>query len=547
MKFLLPLLKEIEIYLRSNIPFDKNILEKLSELDDWALRIVNDFILRVKLDIQNNPNSVNFIYKKYDIENISINLLEKEKDLLIVALKRNEKDTILTDIENRLVIPNDIKSYNYMIIYGMPVTQARNFAVEKALKDNYKHLLFVDDDILAPNNALVNLWNLMYKKELDKEILQYTNNKRPLVVAADYPKKMEPYESAHKYSIVKDNIAILDKICAMGFTLINIKDLTKLVSLPLFWEFGASDGYWSMGEDAFFTQNMIHYTKTYPLLDLNTKCLHYDKIRKKIYGIRDNNITYASNTIYDFEMLRISKSYPKILIGLPTRHEQEPIAVELTKMELYRGYRTEILRVNGYKVDEARNILAQEAIKRDADYLLFIDNDVIPETNGLNKLLDIIEQDKNIGMVVGDYTTKGYDNTSVHLQQIVDINNINDGLVIEVNRLKTENNIIENNWLVGLGFALIRTDVFKQLRPPYFKCIARHPVFDKEINEDAWFSELLFFNGYKILIDTNNQCLHIDFDNKIIYANKKLQDKIHKLKWATNLNLFEYKLNFSRT
>jgi hypothetical protein len=33
-----------------------------------------------------------------------------------------------------------------------------------------------------------------------------------------------------------------------------------------------------MGEDAFFTKNLIEYTEEKPIIDLRISCLHYDKI-----------------------------------------------------------------------------------------------------------------------------------------------------------------------------------------------------------------------------------------------------------------------------
>jgi hypothetical protein len=82
--------------------------------------------------------------------------------------------------------------------------------------------------------------------------------------------------------------------------------------------------------------------------------------------------------------------------------------------------------------------------------------------------------------------------------------------------------------LVGLGCALIRTKVFREVQYPYFMC--HSPKFKKEgvnisedggVNEDAHFSELLYENGYKINILNNLKCIHIDFDKRRMYGYDK--------------------------
>lgn len=539
MKHLVNLLKKIEIYLRSNTQFDRELITELSELSDWDLRIVNDFILRVKMDIQQHgyDNNIQFLYKIYDIDQMLLPYENIKKDLFIVSLKRRETDTVLTDVVNRLVTPQNI-TWEYFIIHSLPVTKARNFAVEEALKRNYKYLLFIDDDIVAPNNALLNLWDVIHNYTFEQ-----TNNENPLVVAANYYRKVEPLISAHVYTKINDRFAYADKICAMGFTLINLEKLVKKVPLPLFWEFGAPDGYWSMGEDAFFTKNMIHYTNTCPIIDLDTECLHYDKQWKKIYGNRRNDIIYATNTIENFENIRICPKFPLIAICIPLRNKDDIIATDLTQVELLRGYRTQILTVYGMDVDSARNNLVQQALSIGADYIFFLDNDVLIQPDTLNKLIEDIEQlqktDQSIIAVTGDYYTKSEDTNSVHT--IVD----EDGIVKEINRTKlfNEKDYIQINWTVGFGCILIDTKVFKQLRYPWFYSNIYDQKTKEKITEDAWFTELATFAGYKIMLNKNIQGLHIDFTNKKIVYNKHLLDnKIHKINWPTKLNLFKFEL-----
>ena len=506
MKHLVPIIKEVELDLRSSNKLSRSTLEKMSELSNWDLKIVQDAMLRVNIFMQSNNN--NFVYKYYEDTISDYNFYKnsnyKPVDLIIASLRRDQSDTAMTDAANRLYIPNNI-SKDVFEIWGMLVTQARNLAVKEALKRNAKFLLFIDDDIVAPNNALLKLFEL-YSKYPDR-----------LVYAGEYFKKIRPEVSAHDYDNEEFNgeesIRELD-LCAMGFTLIDIDTVSQKVPFPLFWEFGAPDGYWSMGEDAFFTNNLIEYCKVKPLLDKSIKLLHYDKTWKQFYGERDKQVTYATNWIPDiehFERLRVPPKYPHIGICIPRRTESSPLAVNLNNLPVLRGYRTSLFNITNLPVDEARTNLVQQCLKNNCDYVLFIDDDVVPPIDGLVKLIEHIEKD-HIDIISGDYPLKGDIIHSIHLQ--LD----EDGMVNELERINHKSNLIKNNWLIGLGFVLIDVNIFKQARPPWFLCHSKNPNNQNSVNEDAHFSELCHQNGFNIYIDRDIKCLHLDFENQKVYS-----------------------------
>lgn len=503
---LIKLIKQTELELRSQGQIRSQALwERFSELDEWEYRIVQDAIVRIHKFIESG--NMNFVYKVY--ENLkdpdSIPKREKQYDLLIVTTKRDERDTVLTDVKNRLVVPKEL-TWNTLEIWGMDVVSARNLAAEKACEFGCEYLLFIDDDMVVPNNALMRLYNEMSSANGEVEI-----------VSGEYFRKVDPLISAHGKVLENiDEERYLTDMCAMGFTLIDIDSISKKVPLPLFWAFGdPKDNYWSMGEDAFFSFNYHHATGKRPLIVKNLGILHYDKMNKRMYGERRSELTYATNAIESadqFERLRVPERYPLIMIGVPARTEKDPIACEFGKMKILRGYRCVFERVSGMKVDEARNELARRAMKSGAEYLLFVDNDIVPPEDGLCKLLETMETNKNIGMVSGDYTLKGIPNDSAHLC-------LDEGIVAELNRIKNreKDGKVECDWLCALGFALIRTSCFNQIRYPWFLC---HSKDAKEayVNEDAHFTELLMESGYKVIIDKSIQCKHIDFANKKVYG-----------------------------
>ena len=503
------LLKIIEIELRSGLTsFSKETWKRMSELSDWDYSIVQSFVTHVTLSIKSGD--MNFVYKKFKQDSIVKN--KKRYDILIACLKRNQHDLILTDVINRLVMPQGI-TYKYLEVWGMEVDQARNYAVQRSFEFGCDYILFIDDDMIVENTAFIKLWKLM-------------QDTKKLVVSADYQKKADYKVTAHgnffdtEYG---DHIKETD-LCAMGFTLININEISKKVPPPYFFIFKAPDGLWGMGEDAFFSNNFIEYCNEKPLIDCNISVLHYDKVWKRLFGERDKNLTYASNsvkTFEEFDHIRVPPSYPLINICIPKRAEQDPISTNLDRLLTLRGYKTEFSTIHGLNVDQARNELAVNSVKLNSEFTLFIDNDIIMPENAIVKMLEVMESDKKrtIGMVVGDYLLKGKIPHSVHLQ--LDER----GVVTELNRIENIPDILDSNWLVGLGCALIRTEVFRQVQYPYFMCISKKMnrigvdlEEDGGVNEDAYFTEALFENGYKVKIINDLKCVHINFKSGTMFG-----------------------------
>ena len=120
-------------------------------------------------------------------------------------------------------------------------------------------------------------------------------------------------------------------------------------------------------------------------------------------------------------------------------------------------------------------------------------------------------------VVSGNYYMKGDPDDSASLQLDPD-NKRHPGIVTDMNRTEVfkKGEVFKSNWLIGLGFAIIDTAIFKQARQPWFQCYAKGKHTD--VNEDAHFSELCFQNGYNIYIDPMIECLHLDFNNKITYG-----------------------------
>ena len=507
MKHLIPLMKEIEIDVRSNDGqlVNQQLWKKVSDLSEWENQIILDFILRVRLFMQSNNLNMVWRYFEKNIPEISLSNLHQGKyDICIASLRRNQNDVPLTDARNRLYLPSGL-NVDILDIFGLEVVQARNLAINEALKRGAKKILFIDDDILAPVNSLPQLLDIMEK----------TGRK---VVAGDYYKKIEPLTSAHVFNnnqfTIGDILVEEADLCAMGFCLIDLS-IAEKVPLPFFWAFGDPDDprYWLMGEDAFFTKNLYEYVGELPVV-IDLGLIHYDKQNKKLYGDRNKDVIYASNqfsTREQFDELRTPQKTPKLLVGIPTRNENDIFASNIPNIPIPRNVIGEIFHVWGLPVDEARTRIVKEALERECDYLLFIDDDVILPYDAIYKLFDHIEKD-GVDIISANYPLKGNPPYSIHLQ-------LNEQKTIQhiEKAIPEDLSLFESNWLIGLGCVLIDMRFFKQAREPWFICHNESHDGSK-ISEDAHMCELAKLNGFHIWVDKSIACLHIDYKQQIIYV-----------------------------
>ena len=169
----------------------------------------------------------------------------------------------------------------------------------------------------------------------------------------------------------------------------------------------------------------------------------------------------------------------------------------------------------GKDVDTARNELAQEAIKLGAEYLIFIDDDVIIPPNTITKLTNLADQGKDI--VGGVYYTK----------QIPPEPLIFKGRGTGCFKNWKIGEIIENVDGVGMGLTLLRTEIFKKIKKPWFKTIESSRKLTSEgnlfysVDESLYFCNKAISKGFQINVDTSIQGIHFDHKSNTFYFNSE--------------------------
>jgi len=196
-----------------------------------------------------------------------------------------------------------------------------------------------------------------------------------------------------------------------------------------------------------------------------------------------------------------------LTIAFPSKGICDPaFAVALRLLEIPTDQYS-VVYVSGADVAVARNLLADKA-KEVADYIFFVDDDVLPPANTITKLLS---HKKDIAC--GLYFAK----QEPHFPQIF-LKNYEDDLSKDEPTAKwtgrydsiekyKRDSLVEID-ACGAGCLLIKAEVFKKLKQPYFQYIPRGENNPRK-GEDFYFCEKAKDAGYKIFCDTSIICKHI--------------------------------------
>lgn len=117
----------------------------------------------------------------------------------------------------------------------------------------------------------------------------------------------------------------------------------------------------------------------------------------------------------------------------------------------------------GMPVDVAREQMVRSALKRNPKYIMFIDTDNVPESPDAVLILKQIAEQKNLDIVSGLYWARKRDTNQPAAWKIIG----REGNTVKFAPVIVEEHIPKGNIIevdaVGMGFCLIKTEVFKKL------------------------------------------------------------------------------------
>lgn len=164
--------------------------------------------------------------------------------------------------------------------------------------------------------------------------------------------------------------------------------------------------------------------------------------------------------------------------------------------------------VRGYDVAMARNKISCMALDMNVDYVFMVDNDVILPKDTLVHLTEDIKpvqlgiypaRNKKEGSPEGYSVIFGNDVDAWKHQYTMDE-------IESLTKDRTHKFRIRGG---GMGCALIQTEVFRQLRYPYFYWVHFFDSVEKYLSEDLFFCEQCIGYNIPIYSDTRVRCGHI--------------------------------------
>lgn len=205
----------------------------------------------------------------------------------------------------------------------------------------------------------------------------------------------------------------------------------------------------------------------------------------------------------------------KILIAVPTFENITPDTFK-SIYNLNRGdheYSFEFVR--GYDCATARNRIAQMAIDKKVDYVLMVDNDItLPQ----NVILDMLDNPKDV--CLGYYAHRNADNIYTGRVSVCRLF-APDGSKYFHYPLESEytskemSDMKENGEYKvqihggGMGCALIKTQIFKNTKYPWYDWVNYADDHRGMLSEDLYFCEVCRKAGVPIFTDTRAGCGHL--------------------------------------
>jgi hypothetical protein len=229
---------------------------------------------------------------RLDLEKISLHqslfsaksLYYKQKKILLGVAQRKRHPQHVAPNLGGFIAP---QAYRVEVetVYGKGYAESREYLAEKAIETNCTHILFVDDDILLPLDALD---RLISANEMFVAANYYKRN--PLlesVVTAPGEDKQVGYHNIIVEAKKGDYGPVPVNAAGLGAALINV-DLFKMMPKPWFefvWETlpNGQKGRLLIGEDSHFLQKMLMGGLT-PKVIPGLCALHVDFATGKHYG-----------------------------------------------------------------------------------------------------------------------------------------------------------------------------------------------------------------------------------------------------------------------
>jgi hypothetical protein len=204
----------------------------------------------------------------------------------------------------------------------------------------------------------------------------------------------------------------------------------------------------------------------------------------------------------------------RVLLGIATAGSPtKAFLASLTALRLPREVETlERSIAMGNFTPAQRELIAQDAVEGNYDYLLFIDDDVVFPPNTLTLLIETMESDPNTAVVGGLY----YSRDSIKPMAVIDWDG-GDTTSAAIPAFSSDSTDPVDG--IGFGCALLRVSALRALSQPYFPVhvfIDRRSRSVRLCDEDYRYCERIRHAGHTIRLDARVRCSHFDRDTDTV-------------------------------
>ena len=156
------------------------------------------------------------------------------------------------------------------------------------------------------------------------------------------------------------------------------------------------------------------------------------------------------------------------------------------------GHRLSIVNSKSSLITQGRNLAVEAALKVRAEWLMFLDSDMVFPADTVSRLLA-----HGQAIVGATYPRKGWPLAYIGTRLEGTPLSLADTGLVEAARLPA-------------GCLLLRADVFDRLQRPYFRC-AYDEAAGVVLGEDFWFSDLVRSRGFSLWcdLDLSRQIAHL--------------------------------------
>ena len=187
----------------------------------------------------------------------------------------------------------------------------------------------------------------------------------------------------------------------------------------------------------------------------------------------------------------------KVLLGMPCMRSI-PFKTAVSLLRTVQKGAVEPLMIEGSLVYDSRDAIAKFAVENGFDYILYVDSDMVFDSNDLNRLLA-----HDVDICTGLYVTRNGENNNVIYSDVITRRRF------PYREPKLITDMATSGYgqvsACGFGFCLIKTSVIKSMLKRY------KSLFEPQwgMGEDIAFCIRARKCGYKIMIDRDVKLGHI--------------------------------------